>query len=106
MKDITLLTRLNSLKQIDPQSLQRDQGKVGDVQKGPSFNVVLKNAIEEVSGLEKEADKAIQALAAGRHDNIHEAMIALQKADLSFKAMMEIRDKLINAYKEIMRMPV
>ena len=73
---------------------------------GPSFNDVLKKAIEDVSGLEQEADKAIQALAAGKSDNLHEAMIALQKADVSFKAIMEIRDKLINAYKEIMRMSV
>ncbi|MCZ7584243.1 MAG: flagellar hook-basal body complex protein FliE [Deltaproteobacteria bacterium] len=104
MKDITLLTRLQSLKPAEAQK-PADRANAGAAQ-GPAFSEVLQSAIKEVSGLEAEADKAVQALATGRSDNIHEAMIALQKADLSFKAMMEIRDKLINAYKEIMRMSV
>jgi flagellar hook-basal body complex protein FliE len=105
MKDITLLTKLQSLHPVETQR-QNSAAKAEGEQGGPSFSEVLKKAIEDVSGLEKEADTAIQALAAGKSDNIHEAMIALQKADLSFKAMMEIRDKLINAYKEIMRLSV
>lgn len=105
MKDITLQTRLQSLQTLDPR--RQNVGNVDAAAKdGPQFAEVLKKAIEDVSGLEKEADTALQQLAQGRHDNLHEAMIALQKADLSFKAMMEIRDKLINAYKEIMRMSV
>lgn len=105
MKDITLQTRLQALQ---PAEFQRQNtAKIAETAKdGPSFAEVLKKTIEDVSGLEQEADKAVQALATGKSDNLHEAMIALQKADLSFKAMMEIRDKLINAYKEIMRLPV
>ncbi|MCC6158257.1 MAG: flagellar hook-basal body complex protein FliE [Deltaproteobacteria bacterium] len=105
MKDITLQSRLQSLQSMDP---QRQRIPVGDAAptSGPTFSDVLKKAIEDVSGLEKDADAALQQLAQGRHDNLHEAMIALQKADLSFKAMMEIRDKLISAYQEIMRMTV
>ena len=105
MKDITLQTRLQALQPIELER-QNAARKNDGVQDGPSFSDVLKKTIEDVSGLEQEADKAIAALASGKSDNLHEAMIALQKADLSFKAMMEIRDKLINAYKEIMRMPV
>ncbi len=105
MKDITLQSRLQSLQSMDP---QRQRVQTGDAAptSGPTFSDVLKKAIEDVSGLEKDADAALQQLAQGRHDNLHEAMIALQKADLSFKAMMEIRDKLISAYKEVMRMTV
>ena len=103
MNDITLLSKLQSLK---PAEALRPGAENKAAEGGPAFGEVLKNAIEEVSGLEHDADQAIQELITGQNDNIHEAMIALQKADVSFKAMMEVRDKLIGAYKEIMRMQV
>ncbi len=59
---------------------------------------------KDVDGLEKEADEAVQDLIGGGETNIHEAMIALQKADVSFKVLMEVRDKIVSAYKEVMRM--
>ena len=103
INDITLMTKLKSLQ---PSELTRRQETEGTKKDEPAFQDVLKKAIEDVSGLEKEADQAITKLVEGRSDNIHEAMIALQKADLSFRAMMEVRDKLVNAYKELMRTQV
>ncbi len=103
INDITMLTKLKSLQ---PSELQRPKNVEETKKDGPSFQDVLKKAIQDVSGLEKEADQAIANLVEGKSDNIHEAMIALQKADLSFRAMMEVRDKLISAYKELMRTPV
>lgn len=104
MKDVTLQSRLQSLG-IDPINKTQDSDKSGKTQ-GPGFNEVLKNAIKEVSGLEKDADDAVQELVSGGETNIHEAMIALQKADISFKVLMEVRDKILSAYKEVMRMQV
>ncbi len=90
---------------IDP--MGKSQGKEkSEKSQGPEFNEVLKNAIKEVSGLEKKADAAVQDLVSGGETNIHEAMIALQKADISFKVLMEVRDKILSAYKEVMRMQV
>ncbi len=104
MKDITLDSRLKALGGAALQQPQKQPAlKPGE---GSAFNEVLKKAIAEVNGLEKEADRQIVALATGKANNIQEAMIALQKADISFKTLMEIRDKLIQAYQEIMRMPV
>ncbi|MBZ0271683.1 flagellar hook-basal body complex protein FliE [bacterium] len=105
MKDITLASRLQSLQPIDL-TRKNEIEKADKAEGAPNFADVLKKAIEDVSGIEKEADKVVEALAAGSSDNIHEAMIALQKADLSFRTMMEIRDKLLSAYKEIMRISV
>jgi flagellar hook-basal body complex protein FliE len=104
MKDITLDSKLRALS--GPQLKQADRAKTEGQEGGPDFGEILKKAIAEVNGLEKEADRQIVELAAGKANNIHEAMIALNKADLSFKTLMEIRDKLIQAYQEIMRMPV
>jgi len=56
--------------------------------------------------LQSEADTSIEQLVAGNTKNLHETMIALEKADISFRLMMEVRNKIIEAYHEIMRMQV
>lgn len=71
-----------------------------------SFGTMLKSAIKDVAKLQNEADEAIQELAAGKHKSIHRTMIALEKADVSFQLMMQVRNKVIAAYEEIMRMQV
>jgi flagellar hook-basal body complex protein FliE len=76
-------------------------------EKGKSFGEILKSAIGEVNQLQKEADQAIQELAAGKgNQNIHQTMIALEKAEVSFQLMMQVRNKIIAAYEEIMRMQI
>ncbi len=102
MKDVTIQSRLRSLG-IESTPKKPEVASSGKTE-GPSFNDVLKKAIDDVNGLEKEADQAVQDLVAGGETNLHEAMIALQKADVSFKVLMEVRDKIVSAYKEIMRM--
>jgi len=83
----------------------KDTKEKGDA-KGPSFGEILKNSIEEVNRLQKEADAAIQELATGKGKGIHETMIALEKADTSFQMMMQIRNKIIEAYQDIIRMQI
>ncbi|MCL5807266.1 MAG: flagellar hook-basal body complex protein FliE [Deltaproteobacteria bacterium] len=70
------------------------------------FSDVLFNAVKEVNNLHQTADKAIQNVQAGNTGGLHEAMIALEKADVSFRTMLTVRNKLIEAYQEIMRMQV
>ncbi len=76
------------------------------VQGTTSFADVLKDSISKVGELEKEADSEVQKLAKMETQDIHNTMIAVEKADLSFQMMMQIRNKIINAYEEIMRMQV
>lgn len=73
---------------------------------GQSFGEVLKSAVNEVTRLQQEADQAITTLAAGKGENIHQTMIALEKASVSFQLMMQVRNKIVSAYEEIMRMQV
>ena len=74
---------------------------------GPaSFGQMLEGSLERVSQLQKEADASINDLAAGKQTDIHQTMIAVEKADVSFELLMQIRNKLIAAYDKIMRMPV
>ena len=74
--------------------------------KGPSFGEVLENAIKEVSDIQKDAGEEARKFMTGEVKDIHTVMIAAQKAEISFQMMMQVRNKLVNAYQEIMRMPV
>ena len=68
-----------------------------------SFGEILASSIGRVSQLRKEADQAVQALAAGQKTDIHGTMIAMEKASISFQLMMQVRNKVIEAYREIGR---
>jgi flagellar hook-basal body complex protein FliE len=56
--------------------------------------------------LEKEADKEVEKLVKMENTDVQTTMIAIEKADLSFQMMMQIRNKILSAYEEIMRMQV
>jgi flagellar hook-basal body complex protein FliE len=74
--------------------------------KGGSFADMLKDSVEKVNNLQLEADQASQDLMLGKDKNIHQVMIAVEKANLSFQLMMQVRNKIITAYEEIMRTQV
>ncbi len=71
-----------------------------------SFGKLLEKSLNDVNNTQLDADRAIKELVAGRNKNIHETMLAIEKADMSFKLAMQVRNKVIEAYKEIMRMQV
>jgi flagellar hook-basal body complex protein FliE len=74
--------------------------------KGAGFFETLAKSMEEVNADQVQADQSIKDLVAGRTKNIHETMLQVQKAELSLKTMMQVRNKILEAYKEIMRMQV
>ncbi|MBA3035514.1 MAG: flagellar hook-basal body complex protein FliE [Desulfobacterium sp.] len=67
------------------------------------FKDVIKTAIDNVNDLEKDGDKSIVNLLQGKED-VHTTMIALQKADISMRMLLSVRNKALEAYKEIMHM--
>lgn len=71
-----------------------------------SFQDVLADAVTEVQHLQNEADTTIKQLVAGEIKDVSEAMVAVEKADVSFQTMMTVRNKVMTAYEEIMRMQV
>ena len=79
---------------------------LGNESNGTSFGDVLENAIQQVSNLQQEAGSESQRLLTGNTQDIHSAMVALQKADVSFQMMMQVRNKLVSAYQEIMKTQV
>jgi flagellar hook-basal body complex protein FliE len=68
------------------------------------FQAYLKACIEGVDHLQKEADRAAHEIATGKVENLHQAMIAMEKADVSFRLMVEARNRIVRVYEEIMKM--
>ena len=62
--------------------------------------------VSKVNDLQVHSDKSIQSLASGENKNLHEVMIEVEKASISFQFMSQVRNKALEAYKEVMRMPV
>lgn len=73
---------------------------------GQSFKEVLTESISEVQRLQTEADDTIRKLVAGEIKDVTQAMVAVERADVSFQTMMAVRNKMVQAYEEIMRMQV
>ncbi len=73
---------------------------------GKTFADTLKDAVGSVNELQQEADVQMQRLATGETKNIPEVMIAAEKASVSFKLLTQVRNKIIDAYQEVMKMQV
>ena len=71
-----------------------------------SFAQTLETAVNSVNQLQVKSDVEMQRLATGKTKNIPEVMIAAEKADISFKLLMQVRNKIIDAYQEVMKMQV
>lgn len=71
---------------------------------GTSFKETLNGFFSEINDLQLKANNSIENFATGKVENVHEVMIAMSKAEVSFKFMMQTRNKLVETYKEVMRM--
>jgi len=73
----------------------------GSASGAKDFKQILMDSLTEVDRLQKEADHGVQALYRGDTDNVTEVFAAVNKADIAFDLLMEIRNKLLEAYQEI-----
>ncbi len=88
-------------------NLERPSSVKPDADKGTSkFAEMLKDGINEVNEVQKTADKMSTDLATGKNLDIHETMLAVSQAELTFNLMVQVRNKALEAYQEIMRMPI
>jgi flagellar hook-basal body complex protein FliE len=92
------------INKVSQPSIPVAPGGVSDTQK--SFADSLKDAVNQVNVAQKDSDVKMQELATGKSQNIHETMIAAEKADIALRMMVQVRNKMIEAYQEIMKMQV
>lgn len=95
--DVTMTSHLQGLSQAKPSPVQ---------QMGNKFGEMLKTSISEVNQAQVSADRAAEQIAAGETKNLHGAMIKLEEADISLRLMVQVRNKALEAYQEIMNMQV
>ncbi|HTP87643.1 MAG TPA: flagellar hook-basal body complex protein FliE [Bryobacteraceae bacterium] len=70
------------------------------------FRSLLNSAMQHVSSAQNSADAAVQSFLNGETDEIHSTILATQRADLEFEMFIQVRNKVVSAYQEIMRMQV
>jgi flagellar hook-basal body complex protein FliE len=90
-----------SIKNFQQATLQKIDNAKEEPKEG--FGKVIKGAINRVNGLERDSNRSIMELLNGKKD-VHETMINLQKTDISMRLLLTIRNKAIDAYKEIIHM--
>jgi flagellar hook-basal body complex protein FliE len=72
---------------------------------GTGFVQTLEETMQKVEALQTEAEKQVEGMVSGQGADVHSAMIAVEKADLSFQLMMQVRNKIVEAYQQISQMP-
>ncbi|HUT91632.1 MAG TPA: flagellar hook-basal body complex protein FliE [Thermoguttaceae bacterium] len=81
-------------------------GRTETAQPGASFKDFLLESIREVNSMQQAADRAVEALSTGQDVNPAEVLTAVQKADIAFRLMMQIRNKIVQAYQEVQNIRV
>jgi len=81
-------------------------GAAGTANPADGAGKFFSELVSKVNDLQTQSDKAIQGLASGESKNLHEVMISMEKASISFQFMSSVRNKALEAYQEVMRMQV
>ncbi|MBU8871883.1 MAG: flagellar hook-basal body complex protein FliE [Gemmatimonadales bacterium] len=98
------LGSIKALGSIDPGSVYGGPGSAGKIQK--SFADQLQQAVLEVDSLQTNREQMVEGMVNGQVTEVHDVMIAAQESQLAFELLLEVRNKLLESYQEIMRMPV
>ena len=93
---IAAINQMKGLDQITP-TVKTDSTS------GVTFNETLKRYINDANDLQIKADRDVQRMIAGEEIDAHEVMTAVEKASMSFEMVMEIRNRMLEAYREVMK---
>lgn len=98
----TIYPGLPSFPSTLPTSPTLPSGAEGN--EGTGFGATLKSAINHVNDLSNTSDQQVSELVQGDRSDIHNVMIAVEKADIAFDLMMQVRNKIVSAYQEVSKM--
>lgn len=94
---------MNTINKISTLELLNAKKNDSHAKPTNSFSQILKESIKDVNELQVKGDEALADIATGEVKNLHQAALAIGKAETSMKVMLEIRNKALNAFKEISR---
>ncbi len=89
----------DGLKPAPERTLPQDSAR-------PSFSSVLDNLVKEVDSLHKAAEQTTDKMLTGELEDVHQVVVAMEEAQTSFRLLMEVRNKMVEAYREVMKMQV
>lgn len=89
-----------------PVDLQKAGGLIAPTPSGDSFSSVLGQFVQDVNAKQVASADAVNRLQAGGDISLHQAVIAMEEANVSFQLMVEVRNKLLESYQELMRLNV
>ncbi len=95
------ISPISSVQPVQPLSLEQVNPASGG-----EFQNVLKSVVQQVESTNTNANAAVQNFLAGAEGELHSTILATQKADLEFDMFLQVRNKVVSAYQEIMRMQV
>ncbi len=87
-------------------AVQSTQATAPGTVDGKTFKDLLLDSLDQVNRLQQEADRGVERLVTGQTDNMAEVFSTVRKADVAFSMLMEMRNKLVDAYREIQQMRV
>lgn len=79
----------------------RPLGTSDSLPRGEGFDEALRNAIDQVEELQTNSDQQVSSLLQGGGGDVHNVMIAIEKADVAFQLMLQVRNKIVNAYQQV-----
>lgn len=97
------MSGIESISGISSADLLKQKSKIESVSGDDAFAKHLKSALNEVNELQQKSENALGDIATGQVKDLHQAALAIGKAETSMKLMLEIRNKALNAYKELGR---
>lgn len=107
MDRISVENVLKEIRAMQDMAAGRGAAPVPEVADGGGFSAALKAQLEQVNGAQNQATKLAQAFESGASDvNLQDVMISMQKANISFQTMIQVRNRVVSAYQDIMNMQV
>jgi len=106
MADFQPIQPINGLKIPEVPGLGQPEKVLPVGKNTPSFSNVLQDLFQDVNSMQNTAQESLQKLSTGEVKDVHQVMIAMGEANVAFKLMMEIRNKLVSAYNQLMKTPM
>ena len=100
-----MIDQIQPIRHVDPLP-QPDAAGASPSTSGEAFSSVLDGAMNGVQSLENSAGQSIEGMLSGESGEIHQTILAAQRAELAFDMFLQVRNKLVQAYQEVMRMQV
>ena len=100
------MTEINTLNGVGKLQRPGPQSPAAPASPAQGFGPMLEEALGDVNQQHLDADRAVADLVSGKSQDVHNVMIATQKADVGFQLLMQVRNKVVSAYETIMRMQI